>query len=128
MRALTWQGRRDVRVEDVTVAARDGYPLAATSFVPAAPADSWVVVNSATAVPRAYYARFARFLAEQGFAAVTFALEEGHKYEIEVRAPAAAFSTRVWPKGDWEPVVRDRTSDKLVTGDPSWRESESCPP
>jgi predicted alpha/beta hydrolase len=61
-----------IRVEDVTVAARDGYPLAATSFRPAAPPGSWVVVNSATAVPRAYYARFARFLAEQGFAAVTY--------------------------------------------------------
>ncbi|HET9317534.1 MAG TPA: alpha/beta hydrolase, partial [Vicinamibacteria bacterium] len=65
-------GETEVRVEDVTVAARDGYPLAASSFVPAGPVSSWVVVNSATAVPRAYYARFARFLAEQGFAAVTY--------------------------------------------------------
>jgi predicted alpha/beta hydrolase len=61
-----------IRVEDVSVAARDGYPLAATSFVPAAPPAAWVLVNSATAVPRAYYARFARFLAEQGFAVVTY--------------------------------------------------------
>jgi predicted alpha/beta hydrolase len=61
-----------IRVEDVTLAARDGYPLAATSFVPAAPAAAWVIVNSATAVPRTYYARFARFLAEEGFAVVTY--------------------------------------------------------
>jgi predicted alpha/beta hydrolase len=62
----------EIRVEDVTVVARDGYSLAASLFVPAAPVDSWVIVNSATAVPRAYYARFARFLAEQGFAVVTY--------------------------------------------------------
>jgi predicted alpha/beta hydrolase len=65
-------GEPDVRVSDVTVAARDGYPLAASAFLPAVPVESWVIVNSATAVPRTYYARFARFLAEQGFAAVTY--------------------------------------------------------
>lgn len=60
-----------IRAEDVTVPAKDGYPLAATSFVPASPG-TWIVLNSATAVPRRYYAPFARFLAEQGFAVVTY--------------------------------------------------------
>lgn len=57
---------------ETIVPARDGYPLAASLFMPARPAATWVVVNSATAVPRAYYARFARFLAAEGFAVVTY--------------------------------------------------------
>lgn len=61
-----------IRTEDMTIPARDGYALAATSFAPRAPASTWVIVNSATAVRRTYYARFARFLAERGFAVVTY--------------------------------------------------------
>ena len=61
-----------------------------------------------------------------GFAAVTFTLEAGHKYEVEVRAPATAFSTRVWARGEWKPVVRDRTVDRIVSSEPDWRESEAC--
>jgi predicted alpha/beta hydrolase len=56
---------------ELVIPARDGYPLAATVFGPEAAGD-WVVVNSATAVPRGYYARFARFLAAQGFGVVTY--------------------------------------------------------
>jgi hypothetical protein len=55
-----------------------------------------------------------------GTAIVQFTPEPGHHYEVEVRADTAAFSTRVWPKGTWTPVVRDRTSDRVVSGDPEW--------
>jgi predicted alpha/beta hydrolase len=61
-----------VRIEDLSVPARDGYALAATTFAPASPAGTWVVLHSATAVPRSYYARFARFLAGRGFTVVTY--------------------------------------------------------
>jgi predicted alpha/beta hydrolase len=61
-----------IRIEDVRIPARDGYALAATTFEPPSPAATWVLVNSATAVRRAYYAKFARFLAAQGFAVVTY--------------------------------------------------------
>src|SRR5690349_6488382 len=60
-----------IRIEDVSVPARDGFALAATTFAPASNG-TWVVVHSATAVPRAYYARFARFLAGHGFTVVTY--------------------------------------------------------
>jgi len=63
-----------------------------------------------------------------GFAAVSFTLEAGHKYEVEVRAPALAFSQRVWARGDWKPVVRDRTADRLVSSEPVWSESGACKP
>lgn len=53
-------------------AAVDGYRLAATVFEPSAPLRATVLIASATAVPRGYYAKFARYLASQGFQAVTF--------------------------------------------------------
>jgi len=55
-----------------------------------------------------------------GLAAISFTPQAGHTYEIEVRADAATFSKRVWPKGEWKPVVRDRTTDQIVSGEPQW--------
>lgn len=52
--------------------AADGYKLAATVFEPSGPFRAVVLIAAATAVPRGYYSRFARYLAEQGFKAVTF--------------------------------------------------------
>ncbi|MFW6051221.1 MAG: alpha/beta fold hydrolase [Myxococcota bacterium] len=57
--------------EDLPIPARDGYPLAATRFGPAAPR-AVVVVVPATGVPRGYYAPFAAHLARQGHGVVTF--------------------------------------------------------
>jgi predicted alpha/beta hydrolase len=59
-------------VQDTTLAARDGYPLAATVFAPAAPPTAAVVINSGAAVPRKIYRGFASYLAERGGAAVTY--------------------------------------------------------
>jgi hypothetical protein len=58
--------------------------------------------------------------AKAGFATVRFTPELGHRYEIEVRGPVTAFSTRVWERGTWQPVVRDRTVDRIVSGEPEW--------
>lgn len=52
--------------------AVDGYPLAGTVFEPSSAPRAVVLIASATAVPRQYYAKFARYLAEQGFKAITF--------------------------------------------------------
>lgn len=65
--------------------------------------------------------------AAPGFAALTFTPEDGHRYEVEVNAPVMANSQRVWPRGEWTPVVRDRTSDRVVTGEPEWLESGCLP-
>src|ERR1700730_10557067 len=58
----------------VEIPTRDGLRLAASVFEPAGPsADGGVgVINSATGVPRDYYAPFAAFLASRGFVAVTY--------------------------------------------------------
>lgn len=53
------------------VTAADGYPLAAT-FFDARNASTAVLVNSATAVPRRFYQRFAGFLQGRGWHALTY--------------------------------------------------------
>jgi hypothetical protein len=58
--------------------------------------------------------------ADPGLAVITFTPEAGHKYEIEVQAAATANSTRVWPRGEWTPTVRDRTSNRVVSDNPRW--------
>jgi hypothetical protein len=58
-----------------------------------------------------------------GTAVVTFTPEPGHRYEVEVRASASSYSARVWPKGEWAPVVRDRTTDAIVSTSPSWADT-----
>lgn len=61
------------RALDLTIPARDGFPLAATFFEPDGdPRGIVVVVNGATAVPRSYYAAFATWLAGRGFPTLTY--------------------------------------------------------
>ena len=55
-----------------------------------------------------------------GVATVTFGLEAGHDYEVEVRADPTTFSRRVWQPQQWTPVVRDRTTDRIVSSEPRW--------
>ena len=62
-----------------------------------------------------------------GIAVVSFLPEAAHRYEIEVRAEPDTFSKRVWTRGAWAPVVRDRTTDKIVSGEPAWHEA-TCRP
>jgi len=62
-----------------------------------------------------------------GVATVRFTLEKGHSYEVEVRASPSAFARRVWEPGDWKPVVRDRTVDRIVSSEPEWNDS-GCKP
>lgn len=58
--------------------------------------------------------------AEPGIAVIAFTPEAGHKYEVEVRSAPMLFSRRVWPRGAWRPVVRDRTTDRVVSSEPRW--------
>jgi hypothetical protein len=64
---------------------------------------------------------------QAGFATVRFTPEAGHKYEIEVRTDeATAFARRSFERGTWKPVVRDRTADRIVSGEPEWG-NVACP-
>jgi hypothetical protein len=62
-----------------------------------------------------------------GNAVVKFTPEAGHRYEVEVRAPAMTFTSRVWQRGEWSPVIRDRTVDRVASSDPTWIET-GCGP
>jgi predicted alpha/beta hydrolase len=53
-----------MHAEDITLRAADGYKLAATHF-PAASAQ-FIVIGSATAVPRGFYRRFAQYAQQRG--------------------------------------------------------------
>ena len=55
----------------VTIAARDGYPLAATLVVPRAPTSA-LMVSSGTGFPRGFYLKFAHAAAARGFAVVVY--------------------------------------------------------
>ena len=55
-----------------------------------------------------------------GFATISFGTEYGHEYEIEIRAEPSTYSRRVWSAQEWTPVVRDRTTDRIVSSAPVW--------
>jgi hypothetical protein len=66
-------------------------------------------------------------VAEPGVARIRFVTEAGHRYEVEVRADATAFSRKVFSRGEWLPVVRDRgtaghepAAVSLVSDEPEW--------
>jgi len=70
--AVADPGLDDVFIDDITVPATDGYPLAATLFLPRGAKRHAVLVNSATAVPRKLYRGFAGYLAQRGCAVLTY--------------------------------------------------------
>jgi predicted alpha/beta hydrolase len=61
----------DVFADDITIPAADGYPLAATLFLPRRAKHHAVLISSATAVPRKIYRGFASYLAHCGCAVLT---------------------------------------------------------
>jgi predicted alpha/beta hydrolase len=60
------------RIEELTISATDGFPLAATIFHSASPSTLFAVVAPALGVPRKYYAHFCRYLAHCNISTVTF--------------------------------------------------------
>ena len=62
-----------VTMESLTITARDGAPLAATLYLPSDRApERAILIGCATAVRRGFYEPYARYLASQGCAALTF--------------------------------------------------------
>ncbi len=62
----------DVFIDDITFPAEDGYALGATLFLPRRAKQHAVLINSATAVPRRIYRKFASYLARRGSAVLTY--------------------------------------------------------
>lgn len=59
-------------MEAITINTKDGYRLAANRIAPAAAAKAVIVLPPAMGVKQNFYFPFARFLAQQGFAVLTF--------------------------------------------------------
>ncbi len=62
----------DVFIDDITFPAEDGYELGASLFLPRGVKHHAVLINSATAVPRKIYRKFAGYLARRGSAVLTY--------------------------------------------------------
>lgn len=101
---------QSIEPRDLTISARDGYPLAATVYG-GGPSARMVVVNGATAVPRRFYRHFAAALAEAGYAVVTYDYRG-----IELRSPSGLrrleATARDWALEDLPGVV-DWVADTL---------------
>lgn len=59
-----------IQPEPMTIPAADNYPLSALFFAPTITPRGAVQINAATGVPKQFYAKFAHYLAEHGFATV----------------------------------------------------------
>src|ERR1700744_4018204 len=70
--AVAVAGIDDVFIDDITIPAEDGYVLGATLFLPRGAKQHAVLINSATAVPRKIYRKFATYLAHRGSAVLTY--------------------------------------------------------
>lgn len=57
---------------EITIPARDGYPLAATVFGGIEEPSRVVVISSATAVPQRFYRHYAAATADAGFTVITY--------------------------------------------------------
>lgn len=90
--------------KDITIKARDGYPLAATLFGDVQRCKRVVIICSATAVARQYYRYYASALAAAGYAAVTFDYRGiGGSRPASLRAMPARM--RDWGLQDMQGVV-----------------------
>jgi predicted alpha/beta hydrolase len=70
--AVTEADIDDVFIDNITFPAEDGYALGATLFLPRGAKHRAVLINSATAVPRKIYRKFASYLARRGSAVLTY--------------------------------------------------------
>lgn len=61
-----------IQPEPLTIPAADNFPLSTLLFAPTLTPRGAVQINAATGVPKQFYAKFAHYLAEHGFATVVY--------------------------------------------------------
>ena len=97
---------------EITLTAADGYQLGAAVF---GSGGRPVLIMPATGVPQSYYAKFAAYLAERGFSALTFDYRGiGRSRFTDVRKLVARM--RDWALLDAAAAFRFFSSDILVVG------------
>ncbi|MFT6557950.1 alpha/beta fold hydrolase [Sneathiella sp.] len=99
--------------ENLSLPAKDGYQLSATLFTAEIPSSHFVLINSATAVPRQFYKNYAEFLVQEGFSVLTYDYRGiGGSRPANLRG----FTARM---RDW--ALQD------MAGMVDWLRSEKCP-
>ena len=89
----------------VTIVCADGFPLHGHVWLPDEAAHGTVIVNPATGVLARYYHRYACFLAEAGFAVITYDYR-GIGLSRPARLRGSGIRWRDWGERDFEAVVR----------------------
>ena len=101
---------------ELTLHARDGYALAASLFEARGVARrATLVVNSATAVPRRFYARFASFMSEHGLRVLTYDYR-GIGGSREGSASASSATMLDWGRLDFAGVLEEL--ERMFPGEP----------
>jgi predicted alpha/beta hydrolase len=102
------EGRvRPIEARSLTITASDGYPLAATLFVHRESTPSRVVIVAcAMGVKAAFYEPYARFLANNGVAAVTFDYR-GIARSLKGKITDDASTVRDWGEKDYPAVLSE---------------------
>ena len=88
-----------ISTTDLTIPASDGFELAATLFEPAQDNGRVVLINAAMAVKRGYYRKYAAFLAEHGFTAITYDYRGIGGSRPAHRASLRGFTAYLWEWG-----------------------------
>src|SRR5471032_1136705 len=91
------------------ISTADDCIVAASVFAPAGPTRAGVIINSATAVSRGFYAAFAEHLSEHGYLVVSYDYR-GIGDSLNVGANASKLSMRAWGEYDFEAVIQWATS------------------
>lgn len=88
----------------VRIQTADMYSLAATVFSPKVTPKAGVIINSATAVKRGFYDKFATYLADHGFVVVTYDYRGiGDSKTTDTRDPA--LTMQAWGERDLSAVI-----------------------
>jgi predicted alpha/beta hydrolase len=62
----------NITTHDIILTTSDGYPIAATVYIPAMSNQRAILLNSAMGVKQSYYADYAVWMAERGFVVLTY--------------------------------------------------------
>lgn len=90
--------------DEVDVYCQDGYKLSATLFKPKGEVKAAVLIGPATGITQQFYKGFACFLAEQGYAVVTFD-NRGIGQSLSGKVSASKASLQCWGEQDMPAIL-----------------------
>ncbi|MFZ6876310.1 alpha/beta fold hydrolase [Undibacterium sp. Di27W] len=96
-------------MKTIHISTTDGLSVAASLFIPEGTPRAGVIINSATAVGRGFYAAFAEHLSKHGYLAISYDYR-GIGDSLNVTADISKFSMRAWGELDFEAVIQWATS------------------